>query len=162
MHTCGEIAAQFDLVVGVQNHHDVAVDTRALSLLLDEVAHPSVKASYDCWSPFLRGEDITAGAKLMAARTVNTICADYACLPNYRYQPERVNYTRELPDLARAVPMGRGDLPYADFLHALRQGGYAGPATYEMCSPLHGGGSMETLDQYAKGFLAYLLSLKLD
>ena len=60
------------------------------------------------------------------------------------------------PDLVRAVPMGDGDLPNVDFLRGLVAGGYDGPVTYEMCSPVRGGGSMENLDRCATRFLEWL------
>jgi sugar phosphate isomerase/epimerase len=153
---CGAIAQSFGLLVGVQNHHDVAVDTRAMQMLIEEVDHPAVRPSYDCWSPFLRGEDIYAGAKMMAARMINTICADYVSLPSFRYRPGYVNYEADSAGLVRAVPMGTGDLDYQTFFRGLKDGGYTGPVTYEMCSPLHGGGSLANLDRYARVFLDYV------
>jgi sugar phosphate isomerase/epimerase len=52
--------------------------------------------------------------------------------------------------------MGTGDLDYQTFFRGLKDGGYTGPVTYEMCSPLHGGGSLDNLDRYARVFLDYV------
>jgi sugar phosphate isomerase/epimerase len=156
LRECGEIAQRFGLLIGVQNHHDIGVATRALQLLLAEVNHPAVRPSYDCWSPFLCGEDVYAGAKTMAPVMVNTICADYAVIPVFRYQPQQVDYEQMPTRFVRAVPMGTGDLAYSDFLRGLADGGYEGYVTYEMCSPIHGGGQLENLDGYARSFLSYL------
>ena len=38
-----------------------------------------------------------------------------------------------------------------------RSPGFHGTAAYEMCSPLRDGGSMATLDRYARRFLEYSL-----
>ena len=35
-------------------------------------------------------------------------------------------------------------------------GGFDGLATYEMCSPIRGGGSMENLDRYAADYLQWM------
>lgn len=156
LRECGTIAQSFGLLIGVQNHHDVAVETRALQMLIEEIDHPAVRPSYDCWSHFLRGEDVYAGAKAMAASMINTICADYVSLPSFRYQPDYTNYERTPLNLVRAVPMGGGDLNYKDFFRGLKDGGYDGYVTYEMCSPLQGGGSLQNLDRCARIFLDYL------
>ena len=34
-------------------------------------------------------------------------------------------------------------------------GGFDGPATFEMCSPIRGGGAMENLDDYARTYLRW-------
>ena len=156
LRECGDIAHSFGLLVGVQNHHDIAVDTRAMQMLIEEVDHPSVRPSYDCWSPFLRGEDVYSSAKAMASCMINTICADYISLPTFWYRPDSVNYERNPVNLVRAVPMGTGDLEYKAFFRGLKEGGYNGLITYEMCSPLHGGGSLKNLDRCARIFLDYV------
>jgi sugar phosphate isomerase/epimerase len=160
LRECGDIAQSFGLLVGVQNHHDIAVETRAMQMLLEEVGHPSVRSSFDCWSPFLRGEDVYASARVMAACMINTTCADYVSLPTFWYRADSVNYERNPVNLVRAVPMGTGDLDYKAFFQGLKEGGYQGPVTYEMCSPLHGGGSLKNLDRYAGIFLDYMRGLE--
>jgi hypothetical protein len=45
------------------------------------------------------------------------------------------------------VPMGEGVIDDASFLRGLFGGGFDGWVTYEMCSPLRGGGSLENLDR---------------
>jgi sugar phosphate isomerase/epimerase len=70
-----------------------------------------------------------------------------------------VNYRKETP-LVQAVPMGAGAIDYRGFLGALYQGGFRGSVAYEMCSPLLDGGSMQTLDNYARRFLEFMRSLQ--
>ena len=40
---------------------------------------------FDCWSPYLRGEDVVAGAARLAARMRFTTVADYVVLPRWKY-----------------------------------------------------------------------------
>ena len=56
----------------------------------------------------------------------------------------------------RAVPFGTGFIDYAAFFRGLREGGFDGVATYEMCSPIRGGGELENLDACAAAYLAWM------
>ena len=153
---CCDAAAEFGVTIGIQNHHDVAVDTRSLMEMLRDIDRENCGLMYDAWSPGLRGESVYETAKEMAPHTVHTTFADYVRLPRYRYDPSLINYHAAGPDLVRAVPMGEGDLPNSDFFWGLRDGGFDGTVAYEMCSPLRGGGSIENLDHCAKSFLKWL------
>lgn len=103
LQECADRVARYGVNLVVQNHHDLAVETSALSLLLAEVDRANVRAGYDAWSPFLRGEDLYAGAKRMAPGMGLTIAADYKRLPRYEYCSSLVNYTRTEPDFVRAT-----------------------------------------------------------
>lgn len=149
-------AAPFGTTIAVQNHHDLAVATPALLELLHDVARPNCKLGFDAWSPALRGENLYDAAKSAAPHTVITTNADYVRFDRFAYRPELVNYEPRPPELVRAVPFGDGFIDYADFFAGLRDGGFRGLATYEMCSPLRGGGSLENLDRCAKQYLAWL------
>jgi sugar phosphate isomerase/epimerase len=54
------------------------------------------------------------------------------------------------------VPFGDGFIDYEGFFRGLREGGFDGIATYEMCAPLRGGGSMENLDRCAGRYLQWM------
>jgi sugar phosphate isomerase/epimerase len=149
-------AAAFGLEVAIQNHHDLAVHTTALLELLHDVDRPNCKLGFDAWSPALRGEDLYEAARLAAPYTAITTNADYITLPRFQYRPELVNYERALPDLVRAVPFGTGFIDYAAFFAGLRAGGFDGVATYEMCSPIRGGGALENLDRYARTYVEWM------
>jgi sugar phosphate isomerase/epimerase len=149
-------AAGFGFTVAIQNHHDIGVDSEALLELLSDVDRPNCKLGFDAWSPALRGEDLYATARRMAPRTVITTNADYVRLPRYRYCPEFVNYERVQPDLVRAVPFGEGFVDYRAFFSGLCDGGFDGIATFEMCSPLHGGGGTENLDKCASNYVRWM------
>jgi len=150
---CCQRAEDRGVTIGIQNHHDIAVHSKALLEMLSDVGRDNCKLMSDPWSPALRGEDLFASAKALAPHTVYTTLADYIRLPRFRYRPALINYQAESEDLVRAVPMGEGEIDSATFLRGLRAGGFDGPAAYEMCSPLRGGGGQENLDRCARRFL---------
>jgi sugar phosphate isomerase/epimerase len=149
-------AATYDFTVAVQNHHDVGAHSDALLELLREIDRPNCKLGFDAWSPALRSEDLYESARRMAPHTVITTNADYVRLPRFQYRPAVVNYERVMPDLVRAVPFGDGFIDLRAFFAGLRDGGFDGIATYEMCSPLRGGGSVENLNQCAAQYLRWM------
>ncbi len=148
--------ADFGVTIAVQNHHDVAVHTDALLELLSDVDRHNCRAGFDAWSPALRGEPLYEAARRMAPYTAITTNADYVQLPRYAYDASRVNYVRDHPDMVRAVTFGRGFIDYDAFFRGLIDGGFDGPATYEMCSPLRGGGSLENLDTHAAHYVRWM------
>lgn len=152
---CSQQAARFGVTIGVQNHHDTAVHYETMFDLLEEVNEPNCKAMFDAWAPALQGADLEAAVRKMAPYLVHTTVADYVRRPRFRYQPNLVNYVREV-DSIRAAPMGEGFIDYRRFLDTLEQVGYQGYVAYEMCSYLKGGGSEANLDRYAKLFLDYM------
>lgn len=158
LRECARRAADFDVTIGVQNHHDTAAHYESLFDLLAEINEPNCKAMFDAWSPALHGSDLAAAVEKMAPWIVHTTVADYVRRPRFSYVPQLVNYTRET-DSIRAVPMGEGFIDYRGFFAALKEGGYQGSVAYEMCSPLRGGGSEANLDRCAKQFLEYMRGL---
>jgi sugar phosphate isomerase/epimerase len=152
---CADAAQAYGVTLGIQNHHDLGVDTDALLEMLGDIARPNVKLMFDAWSPALRGEDLYTAAKKAAPFTVATTCADYLRLRRHAYVPDVVNYRPLEPDLVRAVPMGEGFIDYRAFFRGLREGGFDGWVNYEMCSPLRGGGGEGNLDACARRFLDY-------
>jgi sugar phosphate isomerase/epimerase len=156
LRECCDRAAPHGVTVAVQNHHDLAVHTTALLELLADVDRPNCKLGFDAWSPALRGEDLYESARRAAPHTVITTNADYVRLTRSLYQPALVNYQPAQPDLVRAVPFGEGFIDYPAFFRGLTDGGFNGLATYEMCSPLRGGGSVENLDRCAAQYLRWM------
>ena len=149
-------AAAHGVTIAIQNHHDVGLHTEALLEMLADIDRPNCKLGFDAWSPALRGEDVYESAKRAAPHTVITTNADYIKVPRHRYRPELVNYERQPVDWVRAVPFGTGFIDYAAFFNGLKDGGFDGIATFEMCSPLRGGGSLETLDACATTYLNWM------
>jgi sugar phosphate isomerase/epimerase len=156
LRECADRAASYGVTLAVQNHHDVAVHSAALLELLGDIDRPNVKIGFDAWSPALRGEVLYEAARQLAPHTAITTNADYLRLPRYRYVSDVVNYERVLPDLVRAVPFGDGFIDYPAFFAGLLEGGFDGIANYEMCSPIRGGGELENLDRYARGYLEWM------
>lgn len=155
LRECARRAADWDVTIGVQNHHDIAAHYESLYDLLKEIDHPNCKTMFDAWSPALHGTDLVAAVNKLAPYIVHTTVADYVRRPRFQYHPRLVNYTQQ-PDVIRAVPMGEGFIDYRRFLNALKANGYDGYVAYEMCSVLEGGGSEENLDACAKQFLTYM------
>jgi sugar phosphate isomerase/epimerase len=149
-------AATYGVTLAVQNHHDLAVHSDVLLELLHDVDRPNCKLGFDAWSPALRGEDLYDAARKMAPHAVTTTNADYIRLPRFRYEPALINYQRALPDLVRAVKFGEGFIDYPAFFHGLKDGGFDGIATYEMCSPIRGGGALANLDAYAAQYVRWM------
>lgn len=155
LRECCLRAAAYGVTIGVQNHHDIAVDYRSLKDLIATVDEPNCKALFDAWAPALQGTDIVEAASAMAPVTVHTTVANYRLRPRFRYDSEAVNYEPKIP-YAQAVPIDEGFIDYKAFFDALVGGGFDGSVAYEMCSPIQGGGSEENLDRYVRGFLEFL------
>jgi sugar phosphate isomerase/epimerase len=159
LRECCDRAAAHGVAIAIQNHHDLAVATDAMLELLSDVDRPNCGLGFDAWSPALRGEDLYAAARRAAPRVLITTNADYIRLPRYRSHPDLISYEPVGPDLVRAVPFGDGMIDFAAFFAGLREGGFDGIATYEMCSPLRGGGSLRNLDGSAAKYLAWMRNL---
>jgi len=153
---CCDAAKEFGVSVGIQNHHDIAVDTDALLELSCEIDRPNLGLMADAWSMFLRGEDIDKSVRKVGNKMLLSTVADYVVLPRYSYRPSFVNYEVREPAMVKAVPMGEGVIDYKRYFKALEQIGYEGWVSYETCSPLRHGGSISNIDSYARKFLEYM------
>lgn len=149
-------AAEHGVTIALQNHHDIGVHTDWLLEILNDINRSNCKIGFDAWSPALRGENLYEAAKKMAPHTAITTNADYMRLPRYQYQPALVNYKKLEPDLVRAVKFGEGFIDYEAFFQGLKEGGFDGIATYEMCSTLRGGGEVDNLDAYASHYVQWM------
>ncbi len=162
LQMAGKIAARYGVTLIIQNHHDIALHHDAMKWMLDEINLPNVMGSFDCWSPTLEGlspEEIKGAIHTMKPYLVHTIAADYEKHPRYKYELLQTNYVPLVPQ-NRAVPMGEGYLDYKNFINTLKEIGYQGYITYEMCEVLKGGGSIENLDKTARTFLEYVKQFK--
>jgi sugar phosphate isomerase/epimerase len=154
----GREAKKHGVTLAVQNHHDIAIHHDAMAWLIQEVGMDNVKVGWDAWSPQLEGltaAEIRRSVHRMKPHLINTIAADYVRLPRFTYQNELTNY-RAQDSVMRAVPMGKGIVDYKTFIGALKEIGYRGYISYEMCEVLDGGGSIENLDRTARQFLGYI------
>jgi sugar phosphate isomerase/epimerase len=158
LRMAGQEAAQYGVTLAVQNHHDIGLHHDAMFWLLEEVNLPNVKAGWDAWSPTLAGldpQEIRHSILKMKPYIVNTIAAQYVRQPRFRYDNTLTNYIRQ-DDVLRAVSMEEGIIDYHTFINTLREIGYRGYITYEMCEVLQGGGSIENLDKTARDFLSFV------
>jgi len=153
-------AAAHGITIAIQNHHDIALHTDALLELLTDIDRPNCKLGFDAWSPALRGEKLYEAAKKAAPHTVITTNADYIRVPRHRYRPDLVNYEPLSPDWVRAVPFGKGFIDYPGFFQGLSDGGFQGIATYEICSPVRGGGNLANLDSCCTTYLEWMRELE--
>ncbi len=154
-----DIAGEYGVVIGVQNHDDIAAHYLSLADLIDEVDRPNCKACFDAWAAALHGDDLSAAVRHLGARIVHTTVADYVKRPRFKYHhPGQGNYYEAMLDEVRAVPPGEGFIDYPSFFKALGEAGYRGAVAFEMCSPLRGGGDIENLDRYAQRFIEVLNS----
>jgi sugar phosphate isomerase/epimerase len=158
LRECARRASKYNVVIGVQNHHDIGAGWEQMQDLIQAVNEPNCRAMFDAWAPFLQGADLKEAARAMGPITVHTTVADYRLLPRYHYNASVVNYSRDTP-LVQAVPMGEGAVDYRNFFAALAEAGFRGSVAYEMCSPLRDGGSMETLDEYGRRFVEFMKAL---
>jgi sugar phosphate isomerase/epimerase len=162
LQMAGKLAAKYGVTLIIQNHHDIALHHDAMKWLLDEVNLPNVMASFDCWTPTLEGlssQELKKAIYTMKPYIVHTIVADYEKHPRFKYELQQTNYVPLVPQ-NRAVPMGEGYLDYKTWINTLKEIGYQGYITYEMCEVLKGGGSIENLDKTAKAFLEYVKQFK--
>ena len=158
LRMAGKRAAQYGVTLIVQNHHDIAIHHDAMKWLLDEVNLPNVRAAFDCWSPSLQGlssAELKKAIQIIKPYLYHTTMADYERLPRFKYEHVNTNYV-PLVSQMRAVSMGEGFLDYKTFINTLKEIGYQGYVTYELCEVLKGGGSVENLDNSAKAFLDYV------
>lgn len=156
LQECCDRAARHGVTIAVQNHHDIGVHTDAMEELIRDIDRSNCKLGFDAWTLALRGEDLYEAAKRMAPHAVITTNADYVRIPRARYNPRFENYEILEPQLVKAVPFGDGFIDYEAFFRGLKDGGFDGIATYEMCAPLRGGGGMENLDRCAGQYLRWM------
>ncbi len=159
LRECADRAAPLGVTIGIQNHHDIAVDYRSQRDLIEAVGRPNCKPLFDAWAPALQGADILEAARAMAPLMPHTTIANYQKRPRFIYEPEVINYRADTP-YAQAVPIDEGFIDYTAFLSALRAGGFSGTVAYEICSPVLGGGSEENLDSYARRFLKFMSAVE--
>lgn len=159
LREAAEVAADYGVVLGLQNHHDIGVSVEGFEELLFDIDHPNLKAMFDPWSIAMQEADLYQAAKRLAPQMVQTTLADYVRIGRYAYQAELVNYERLSPPAVRAVPLGDGFIDLDGFFAGLKEGGFDGYVAYEMCSPLRGGGSEDNLDSAARTSLDVIRQL---
>jgi sugar phosphate isomerase/epimerase len=152
------IAARYGVTLGIQNHSCIASHPDSLIDLVTDIGEANVGIVLD--APMVAEHNLPLRETVLRVgkRIVHSHLTDFVRRPHYRYVPETVTY-REAGLEMVAVPVGEGDVDYAEFVSALMEIGYQGALAYEMCSPLVGGGGEENLDRCARASLAYMQTL---
>jgi len=152
---CCALAAPYGINIGIQNHHDIALDADTLRDFIEETGCKNCVAMFDPWSYSVRGLDPAADLHKIIDKTAYTTLADYRRIRRFHYEPALVNYSEKLP-VMHACAMGEGVVDNAGFIDKLKSLGYDGYVAYEMCSDLHGGGGLDNLDYCAGRFIEFI------
>src|SRR5438045_444925 len=62
---CARRAAECDVIIGVQNRHDLAAHYQAQFDLVTAVGEPNCRAIFDAWAPALQGTGLVEAARKM-------------------------------------------------------------------------------------------------
>ncbi|MDF2721772.1 MAG: sugar phosphate isomerase/epimerase [Paenibacillus sp.] len=155
------MAAASGITLGVQNHSCIASDPDSLLDFLAEVNEPNAKAVLD--APFIANhfKPMRETVLKYKDKIVHTHLTDFIRRDKYRYISETVTFEKNGMEMI-AVPIGAGSIDYAEFIRALKEIGFVGSLSYEMCSPLVGGGAEDNLDRCALETLQYVKKLLED
>lgn len=158
LQEAARIAAHHGVTLGIQNHSCIASHPDSLVDLLTDIGETNVGIVLD--APMVAEHHLPLRETVLRVgkRIVHTHLTDFVRRTRYRYIPETVTYEEAGLEMV-AVPVGQGDIDYREFISALAEVGYQGALSYEMCSPLVGGGSEENLDRCARESLVYVQTL---
>jgi sugar phosphate isomerase/epimerase len=76
LRDCARRTASLGVVIGVQNHHDIASGYESMYDLIEAVGDPNCRALFDAWAPALQGADLAAAGRKLGPLTVHTTVAD--------------------------------------------------------------------------------------
>jgi sugar phosphate isomerase/epimerase len=142
------MAAAYGITIGVQNHSCIASDPDSLLDFMEEINESNAKVVLD--APFIDNHDKPLRETVLKFKDkiVHTHLTDYIRRDKYKYIAETVTMEKNGIEMI-SIPIGRGSIDYKEFIAALHEVGYQGSLSYEMCSPLVGGGSEANLDRSA-------------
>lgn len=152
------IAATYGVTLGIQNHSCIASHPDSLLDLVRDIGEPNIGIVLDAPMVTDHGLPLRETVLRVGNLIVHTHLTDFVRRAKYRYIPETVTYQENGIEMV-AVPVGQGSVDYRAFIAALNEIGYHGALSYEMCSPLVGGGGEENLDRCAKETLVYICDL---
>jgi sugar phosphate isomerase/epimerase len=158
IRSAARIAADYGIIVGVQNHSCIASHPDSLLDLICDIGESNIGIVLD--APMVTDHGLPLRETVLRAGKliVHTHLTDFVRRAKYRYIPETVTYQENGIEMI-AVPVGQGSVDYPTFVAALHEIGYQGALSYEMCSPLVGGGQEANLDRCARETLAYVSTL---
>lgn len=153
-----KIAADYGVTLGIQNHSCIASDPDSFKDFITEINEPNAKVVLD--APYIDNhfKPLRETVLKFKGMIAHTHLTDFVRREKFKYVPETVTFEKNGLEMI-AVPLGKGGIDYAEFINALKEVGYDGCLSYEMCSPLVGGGSEENLDRSAKESLNFVKSI---
>lgn len=151
-------AADFGLILGVQNHSCIAAHPDSMLDMIADINRENVKVVLD--APFIAafGKPIRETVLRYGDLIAFSHLTDFVRRPRYRYDSATVTFSENGEEMV-GVPPGQGSTDYGEFVAALREIGYRGWLSYEMCSPLVGGGDEDNLDRTAIAAREYVEGL---
>jgi sugar phosphate isomerase/epimerase len=155
---CARLASDYGVTIGIQNHSCIASHPESLYDFMMEIEEPNVKVVLD--APYIDNHNAPLRETVIRFKGMiaHTHVTDFIRREKYKYVPETVTFNPTGMEMI-AVPVGKGSIDYIEYIRALHEVGYNGTLSYEMCSPLVGGGSESNLDRCAKESLSYVRSV---
>jgi len=151
-------AADYGVTVGIQNHSCIAAHPDSLLDIVADIGESNAKVILDAPYVVVFDEPIRETVQKLGDLIVHSHLTDFVRRTKYRYQPAIVSFEEDGEEFV-GVPPGEGPTDFREFVSALKEIDYDGWLSYEMCSPLVGGGSEENLDRYALQTLEYMQGL---
>ncbi|MCD6322685.1 MAG: sugar phosphate isomerase/epimerase, partial [Clostridiales bacterium] len=150
-----KIAGEYGIKIGVQNHSCIASSPDSMLDFIKEIDMDNVGVILD--APYIvnHSKPLKETVLKFGSLILHTHLTDFIRREKYIYVPETVTFKDNGLEMI-AVPVGKGGIDYVEFINALKEVGYTGTLSYEMCSPLVGGGSEENLDRSARETLKYV------
>jgi len=157
------IASDHKVRIGIQNHSCIASHYLSLLDMVKEIGANNVGIVLDAPPLVAQGVDPVEAVREVGGLIVHTHLTEFINRPLFNYDSTTVTYS-PAGQAVTAVPVGQGgSVDWQAFITALKEVGYDGFLSYEMCSPLIGGGSEENLDRCARetrDFVQPLISAK--
>ena len=148
----------YGIAVGIQNHSCIASHPDSLLDMVKDVDRPNAKVILDAPYITIFDEPIRDTVLKFGDLIVHSHLTDFVRRTKYRYLPATVDFEENGEEFV-GVPPGKGPTDFREFVAALKEIEYDGWLSYEMCSPLVGGGSEENLDRCAAQTLQYMQGL---
>lgn len=148
-----EWAAKNDVVLGLQNHTPIMQSYKNVLDMVREVNHNSLKITLDAPLLFEAGESIEQAVRDVGELMIHSHTSDFSPRPAPFLRPPG-GYLR--PMQLNATALGEGEVDLKGFVEVLKEVGYDGYLSYEICGAVLGGGGEENLDKYSKMGLKYM------
>lgn len=157
-----KLAEKYGVILGLQNHSEIGYYHEDVLDIIREVGSKNLKVVLDAPSVTLTGAPLDKVVHQVGKLIVHSNLSDHQFRPLIRSaEPASAYMGLGSYKVNRwwGVPLGEGEIDYKTFVRALTEIGYNGFLSYEICSPIGGGGAEENLDKAAKKALNYMRNL---